>query len=781
MKKINKLLVVMLSVFMIINYIVPQAANANRNKLVSNDTSGIIEIPLRWTKNDMSRVNSTNYNDYNSYGISADYFENIFNNQNILNSPQNAKEVQKHYWGGWYYTNEPANTGATLRTKFMMENDNNYTIDYRNLESWFEGSNKGDTKPYNLPQVLNWNSVNGTAQKWNQSTTKDYTTQDWNLFRGIADLNGINTNDYEFYLAAPKSHAMFIGANDLISVLVDEMTTDINFATYRNSSTPNKKINFIDGNGANNLLEFKREYWGTRDHNTCIAQNLDKYNSIIDGWHVDLNDAIKDKSGNTILGDVTKIIQSNRYGNSKHAIDLLTSEWCNYGGVTKLSLYAVKKPKIQVKKIAYLKSSEVDKNILDKSDIKSIEGDEIILNTDNGNIPKVPSDKTVYFKFIVSNIGDTDIDNIKIADNNKTLDINSNYDSTNIKSGVIIKNSDGSSENLDLLKPGNSITLEDESTLKYINKSTRFSDINNTFNNTVTATGTYFSNQLSISASDTIKFKTELDPKVNISKSIVNVERNGKELDYEKKPFTLMAGDKVTFKVSIKNDTLNGDTPLSISGLKLQDNLNCYDLKRVTYSNGKWSFRTDRDNINSTIDSSNISIDPGKILNVYTDWIVPSGIIGKGVNYASIIYDGKEINGSRVDFNIKERTGVINIKKVVDNYNSLNNDEKKSVDNQIFTINLIGNDGSTQSIALKNEQIGQFQDVKYGVVYTVKESVPMNYKLESINGDEVKGYTFTMGSDIDNTNITIDNAYSDDGWFEFGQTIVNKLKTALNI
>ncbi|MGG7097117.1 hypothetical protein [Clostridium sardiniense] len=781
MKKINKLLVVMLSVFMIINYIVPQAANANRNKLVSNDTSGIIEIPLRWTKNDMSRVNSTNYNDYNRYGISADYFENIFNNQNILNSPQNAKEVQKHYWGGWYYTNEPANTGATLRTKFMMENYNNYTIDYRNLESWFEGSNKGDTKPYNLPQVLNWNSVNGTAQKWNQSTTKDYTTQDWNLFRGIADLNGINTNDYEFYLAAPKSHAMFIGANDLISVLVDEMTTDINFATYRNSSTPNKKINFIDGNGANNLLEFKREYWGTRDHNTCVAQNLDKYNSIIDGWHVDLNDAIKDKSGNTILGDVTKIIQSNRYGNSKHAIDLLTSEWCNYGGVTKLSLYAVKKPKIQVKKIAYLKSSEVDKNILDKSDIKSIEGDEIILNTDNGNIPKVPSDKTVYFKFIVSNIGDTDIDNIKIADNNKTLDINSNYDSTNIKSGVIIKNSDGSSGNLDLLKPGNSITLEDESTLKYINKSTRLSDINNTFNNTVTATGTYFSNQLSISDSDTIKFKTELDPKVNISKSIVNVERNGKELDYEKKPFTLMAGDKVTFKVSIKNDTLNGDTPLSISGLKLQDNLNCYDLKRVTYSNGKWSFRTDRDNINSTIDSSNISIDPGKILNVYTDWIVPSGIIGKGVNYASIIYDGKEINGSRVDFNIKERTGVINIKKVVDNYNSLNNDEKKSVDNQIFTINLIGNDGSTQSIALKNGQIGQFQDIKYGVVYTVKESVPMNYKLESINGDEVKGYTFTMGSDIDNTNITIDNAYSDDGWFEFGQTIVNKLKTALNI
>lgn len=781
MKKINKLLVVMLSVFMIINYIVPQAANANRNKLVSNDTSGIIEIPLRWTKNDMSRVNSTNYNDYNRYGISADYFENIFNNKNILNSPQNAKEVRKHYWGGWYYTNEPANTGATLRTKFMMENYNNYTIDYRNLESWFEGSNKGDTKPYNLPQVLNWNSVNGTAQKWNQSTTKDYTTQDWNLFRGIADLNGINTNDYEFYLAAPKSHAMFIGANDLISVLVDEMTTDINFATYRNSSTPNKKINFIDGNGANNLLEFKREYWGTRDHNTCVAQNLDKYNSIIDGWHVDLNDAIKDKSGNTILGDVTKIIQSNRYGNSKHAIDLLTSEWCNYGGVTKLSLYAVKKPKIQVKKIAYLKSSEVDKNILYKSDIKSIEGDEIILNTDNGNIPKVPSDKTVYFKFIVSNIGDTDIDNIKIADNNKTLDINSNYDSTNIKSGVIIKNSDGSSGNLDLLKPGNSITLEDESTLKYINKSTRLSDINNIFNNTVTATGTYFSNQLSISDSDTIKFKTELDPKVNISKSIVNVERNGKELDYEKKPFTLMAGDKVTFKVSIKNDTLNGDTPLSISGLKLQDNLNCYDLKRVTYSNGKWSFRTDRDNINSTIDSSNISIDPGKILNVYTDWIVPSGIIGKGVNYASIIYDGKEINGSRVDFNIKERTGVINIKKVVDNYNSLNNDEKKSVDNQIFTINLIGNDGSTQSIALKNGQIGQFQDVKYGVVYTVKESVPMNYKLESINGDEVKGYTFTMGSDIDNTNITIDNAYLDDGWFEFGQTIVNKLKTALNI
>ncbi len=779
MKKINKFLGIILSVFMLMSYIIPQAAT--RNSLKSNDTSGIIEIPLVWTKNDMSRVNSTYYNDYNSNGISANYFENIFNTQNILNSPQKAKGVKENYWGRWYYNNKLANTGATLRTKFIMENDNNYTIDYRNLENWFEGSNKGNSKPYNLPQALNWNSVDGTAQKWNESTPKDYTTQDWNLFRGIADLRGINTNDYEFYLAAPKSHAMFIGANDLISVLVDEMTTDINFATYRNSSTPNKKINFIDGNGVNNLLEFKREYWGTRDHNNCVAQNLDKYNSIIDGWHVDLNDSVKDKSGNTILGDVTKIIQSNRYKNSKHSIDLLTSEWCNYGGVTKLSLYAVKKPKIQVKKVAYLKSSEVNKNLVDKSDIKSINGDEIILNTDNGHIPRVPSDKTVYFKFIVSNIGDTEIDNIRIADDNKALGINANYDSSNINSGITIKNSDGSTGNLNLLKPGNSITIEDESTLKYINKSTSFNDINDIFNNTVTATGTYFSDQLSISDSDTIKFKTQLDPKLNIDKSIVSVERKGKELNYEKNPFSLMAGDKVTFKISIKNDTKNGDTPLSVSGLKLQDTLNCDDSKRVTYSKGRWSFRSNKYNINSTIDSSNISIDSGKTLDIYTDWTIPNGIIGRGVNYASINYGGKEIDGSRIDFNIKERTGVINVKKIVDNYNSLNDDEKKLVDNQIFTINLIGSDGSTQSIALKNGQVGQFQGVKYGVSYTVKESVPMNYKNISILNNITKKDTFNMEESTDGSIVNVINEKYDNGWFEFTQTIVNKLKTALNI
>ncbi|MGG7078927.1 hypothetical protein [Clostridium sardiniense] len=803
-KRIVSLVVLLLMIFGCI--ITPKITNAaDNNNVVSQniDENGIIEIPLSWSSNNMNRVNSTYDNDYNSSGISADYFDNIFNTQNILNSPQNAKAVQKHFWGKWYYTNEPAKTGATLRTEFMMENDNNYTIDYSRLESWFEGSNKGDTKPYNLPQVLNWNSVNGTAQKWNQSTPEDYTTQDWNLFRGIADLSGINTDDYEFYLAAPKSHAMFIGANDLISVFVDEMTTDINFATYRNSSTPNKEINFIDGNGVNNKLEFKREYWGTRDHNSCVAENLDKYNSIIDGWHVDLNDSIKDKSGNVILGDVTKIIQSNRYKNSKHAIDLLTSEWCNNGGVTKLALYAVKKPTIDIQKIAYVKQSDIDKINKDNNENINIDSKYILKREDSttngksdtdiilkthktdadGNrlksndgkyiqsdeIPEVPANLPIYFKFKVTANNST-INNITLNDNDNDM---------NIKFSKEIKE----------LKPNEPIIIKDEENLKFQNTANNYTDLNKVFNNTVSITGKYFNNQLSVSNSDSVKIKTKTDSpiKIDVYKDLVSI--NNVNVDYNKNPVPLVMGDVAKFKITIKNETLNGDTPIYLNNLELKDELNYDNGEKVLYSENtdKWIFLNDK---NERIDPKNITLSPNEELSLYAECTVPDVPANRGINGASIYYNGEKIAYDRVDFNIKEKTGTIKVTKKVNQkfdknksqYSELSENDKEAIKNQLFTINVLDkNDGSTQSVAIKSGETAQFTGLKYKHSYVVTESIPMNYKLESINGDEAKSYTFTMGSDTDNTDIIIDNAYSDDGWFEFGQTIVNKLKTALNI
>ena len=137
---------------------------------------------------------------------------------------------------------------------------------------------------------------------------------------------------------------------------------------------------------------------------------------------------------------------------------------------------------------------------------------------------------------------------------------------------------------------------------------------------------------------------------------------------------------------------------------------------------------------------------------------------------------------------MKSKKGVINVTKVVSNYNSLDNEEKKLVDNQLFTIRLKGEDGSIQSIALKNGQTGQFQGLTYGIKYTVVESIPSKYKLNSISDNNVtdldsdtKTLTFNMDEKADKSNVQILNEKYNKVWFDWITNKINNLKTAENM
>lgn len=795
MRGFKRAICVMLSLLLIINYTIPQAAN--REKKSSDLTSKVIEIPLTWTRNTMNEVNSVYWNKDNSNQIKkASYINGFFDGHKKLISPNNLTDI---------YTREKINTGKTLRTKYILNSaDNNvYTIDYKILEKWFESGNTEGKEPYPLQNHLEWGAVNNTAQGWDQSTPNDYYTQDWNLFRGIVDLNNvkdgsgntikINPDEYNFYLGSPNDHSMFIGANDFISVFVDEMTTNINYTTTQQRGESAKTINFIQGDGSTKPITYKQEYHGiygsgiSAPHYNCIAKELWKYNSIIDGWHVDLNDTVQDKNGNTVLGDVTNIIRNNRFG-SQHMIDLLTSEWCNWGGVTKVCLYAVKKPTMDVEKVAYVKTKDLNGQKLSADSIAKEQenNNEIILNTKD-NTPKVPANIPIYFKFILSNTSDTEIDNIDLND----ISLKQDYKYSNIKnkgSSLKITDASGKAHGLDKLEPHSKIILQDEDNLKYVEKSNNFSDLNKIITNKVEATGNYFFNQLTIKDEDTVNIQ-EVPPALNITvnKEIARIIRDGKDVDVKSNP-ELTKGDDVLFKISIKNNTLNGNTPINVDKLSLKDRLSLFIGEKNSYNKSTWEFLINNNNNESQKLGEEFTIPAGKTLDVYTWWKVNSNDSTKGINKVKVLREGKEVVESEVSFPMKSKKGVINVTKVVSNYNSLDNEEKKLVDNQLFTIRLKGEDGSIQSIALKNGQTGQFQGLTYGIKYTVVESIPSKYKLNSISDNNVtdldsdtKTLTFNMDEKADKSNVQILNEKYNKGWFDWITNKINNLKTAENM
>lgn len=815
--KLRNILCFIIFILIITLGIVPKNVSAASKSSANNITNEIIEIPLSWSRNYMNKVNSEipnrvykkNFfrsyyeispNDYNREGISSEYSKNIFNhygNTYVLNSPSEAEiyrcyesESNKYYYykteGIYSYYNllykwipfsplEYAIPGKTLRTDFIMrDNTKNYTIDYRILEKWFlrSGINSNGIKP--LPVRFTWNDDD--PQDWQQSTNQNYNTQDWNLFRGIADFSNIkdpNTNklinpeDYRFYLAAPSNNGanMFIGANDLISVFVDKMATEINYTT-----SDERSINFIQGDGTSKLITYGSEHqW--KIGSQCPPNSIIK--ESIDGWHVDLNTK-SDKDGNAVLGDVTDIIREARYGN-RHAIDLLTSEWCNEGGVTKIGLYAVKVPKIKVEKQAYIKTKDLNgKSLLEKDILSKNNKGDIILNTTN-NVPNIPAEIPIYFRFILSNIGNTEVDNLDFYDSNLNVNYNlsskgtasiTNNNGENLSGNISILDEHGSKILSGNLLPGKTITLEDEKNLVHKVNSTSYGELNKEFTNTVIAKAKYFFDQLDVSANSTVNLKTYVNPKIQITKKIVSI--NEKNIDFDKSSNILSAGDKVKFLISVKNNS-----SVAIGGLSLKDTLKCTNENDLT----NWNFITNNKNINP----KNFILNPEEEIDFYTTWQVTNLSDSTGNNIAYIDIDGynDEFSSNKVEFNIKAKKGTINVTKNVSNYSNLSFSDKKVIDNQLFTINLIDNtNGTIQTVSIKDGQTAQFTGLNYGDNYTIKESTPMNYKIESILNNITNSNTFNMTDDTDNSKVVVTNIYLSDNSINWYESIANKLNTA---
>lgn len=758
------------------------------------DENGIINIPLKWSKNNMNAVNSYTSVNNNRYRISTNYF-NMLSSKNEfpkhLLSPKDAEAMKYSRRYGWYPIGENAigEAGNILRTPMLIDPTSNrkdlYTIDYRYLEKWFEPPNSNGSEPISLYQTKDvWNEDPGKSASWRQTSNSEYTSQDWYMFRGIVDENAFKDNgitdknigDYEFYLAMPDGK-MILGANDLVSVFVDEHSTEINYATPSLNKYGNRRINFKARSKENsnsfvtqtityNNLSTDRYDGNTNDSKIHGYQGLNLGSS--DGWHVDLNNLDKDGKGNVVLGNVTDIINQNVYGDNRHMIDMLASEWCGNGGMTSLALYAVKKPQLSVKKVAYIKSQDKDK-IKEADKLEPDSKGDVILNTDN-NIPSIPADVPVYFKFELTNTGQTTVDNIQFKDemlNNIT------YDNKNLNKASIVDSS-GKSTNLSKLMPGQSITLKDENHLKYLSDSNSYPDLNKEITNTVEASGTYFGNQLTVKDSNSVKFKTYFEPNISVKKTLVNI--NGKDVvDYDNDKQPLVAGDKVKFNIEVTN---NSDIP--IGGLSLKDTLKNDGEDDVT----KWTFDSKED-----INANNFILKAGQTIKFSTIWTVTNTRESKGSNIAYIDINGckEKFPSNEVDFSIKDKKGTINVTKNIENYSSLNDSDKNNVDNQLFTLSLIdntvnnNNDDKVQTVAIKNGQTAQFEGVKYGHRYTIKESIPMNYKLVSILNNKTNSDTFTMESDKDNSTVTVTNSYSDKGWFEWYENVANKLKTASNL
>ena len=92
----------------------------------------------------------------------------------------------------------------------------------------------------------------------------------------------------------------------------------------------------------------------------------------------------------------------------------------------------------------------------------------------------------------------------------------------------------------------------------------------------------------------------------------------------------------------------------------------------------------------------------------------------------------------------------------------------------LFTIQVQAQDsgGEVFNVRLKAEDTVTLP-VEYGVTYTIKEIVPMNYKLQSITINDIEQDEVTIKIEDSNYNVVITNEVTNTKWFQFKQRVEN--------
>lgn len=429
------------------------------------------------------------------------------------------------------------------------------------------------------------------------------------------------------------------------------------------------------------------------------------------------------------------------------------------------------KPNIEVQKKPYIITSDNTEKYLGAADV-------------------IYPGETIYYKFVIKNIGNVDLNNIIFQDDK--LGIKIQQDGIFKGSGdvwekistadLIVEKYDNnnqdkpiSSNNLSELtslkyKTNEIIEVKSKSSLSYIVKDE--DGKSKKVSNTVVGKATHLNSKVENQGSATVEIGVKEIPieppagevyiDASIDKYVQTIERSGKIVyernsgnnpKWELENYKILPGDKVTFTFDIKNSSKSPNgIYVYLENLKIEDILKIKSYKKTDwnfiYSNGE-VFKSDnfklapKESIKITA-KWNVTVEEANNYEykLYSDVINNVKLLKTGLPVDKYPEGKKELDESNVELKIQPPS--LKIQKLIAG------DSLDDFDSEMtFTIMIKGSNGTQYNIEASKssgvDNIYTLDNLKYDVDYTISEIVPMNYE----------DATFKFGSENSNSTMTI--------------------------
>lgn len=577
------------------------------------------------------------------------------------------------------------------------------------------------------------------------------------MFRGEFNLTQDEVDNYDYYITTGGNNPeLILPLDDTMFVLVDEQQTGLNFTTAK--AGHGAKLNIIK-NGVNQELTFNRleSFNNYNIGKTCYNDNHGKLSKFSDGWHAHLNDYV-DEDGVTIA-NVSDIIKSK--GAGSHKIEIFASDYNSSGGMTKLDIVKIRKPNVTVKKEA-----------INASENNIVISDGVTVGTANvGN--------KINYRLTYENNSVNSVKNVEIEDANLGVIITKDGYKVNgqsvtvpstlrIINGTVTKTGQGALSLLNEIKPGQKIVITDET---YLTTTAAASHISNGINNTVRINSTYFNEAKTGAKEASCKVNVIENINLSVEKYIKEIIRNNQTIfsanqkEVSSKLPRIYSGDKIIFGFNLRNNSNS-----VASNIKIQDIISNSEDSSIKYDVSSMNF------INSTdpsFNTTNYTL-PGKG-SVYfesSQWTVPDNARYLLNNTINVLNRNDAIVATdNCEFTVYP--------KVYVTMNCVDDLEKQ------FYVTITGSDGFKTGMYLKNGEQVEVDNLKFGVDYTVKETVPMNFVFQGmdINGmnNSTGSINFNLKTIEDPSVINLYNTKNNSNEFRDEDEVTNSLKLHYNI
>ncbi|RDY25165.1 hypothetical protein CHL78_019620, partial [Romboutsia weinsteinii] len=238
---------------------------------------------------------------------------------------------------------------------------NNYNISKASLYSWLDPNQT----VFNENNMYSW--IHNYTNGGNPAT-------EWRLLRGNftlekEELNSLKNKEINIILGidTPNGFEPVLPFKNIVNVFVNGNMTPINYA-----SQSNRGLTIDNITQTYQTMNYTSE--NLMNENYCNKEYHDSLSSHTDSYHVHLNTYLKDSK--IVNGDIYKYINKNN-SEAVNTIEILVGQLStSSGGISKLDVFLVERPNLEIKCIPYIKNDN-NENVYLLNDEKVSLGDKV--------------------------------------------------------------------------------------------------------------------------------------------------------------------------------------------------------------------------------------------------------------------------------------------------------------------------------------------------------------------------------------------------------------------